>query len=242
MSTTVPAIIEFELLDENAQLNELVIALRILYESGLILAEPRELLRKPTSPSVVEMLVTFVDEAASERWPLDPIVQDEVMPLLLKVSTGAFLTTPLIPTDWQTSTCQCETWDALLLSGPPYSHVCPLLCCNCWGFVPHYRAPLFDDLELWGQANARVAQLWFDSTTLARWAGDQLANYHSTLNRKARKLVNQLRKATGVPVYYRIFIRPDGPVRNCPNCGAEGKPSGWSRDFLVCNKCKLAFR
>lgn len=242
MSTIVPAIIEVQLRDETSPLNELHLVLRLLYEAGIILESPRELMRRVTRPGTVEMLVTFVDEAASEQWPLDSVVQEDVMPRLLEVSTGAFLTIPLRPDGLQPRVCACDRWEALLLSGQAHTRMCPLVCCSCWGFVPGYRAPLYDELERWGQANARVEQLWFDSSTLARWAGDHLADYQSTLNRKARKLVNELRKATGVPVYFRIFVRSDGPARSCPNCGSDGKPSGWRVEYRLGKRCKLAFR
>ncbi len=240
MSTTVPATIEVPL-SPDADPGTLIIVLRLLYEMGLIQAEPRELIRWPGSENTVHMLVTFVDLAAAERWPSDELVLEDVLPLLDQVSSGEVITRPLVPVDRQDSVCECESRKALVLSGRAFSHVSPVRCLSCWGSIPPYLIPEYDEIERWAQAHRKVEELWFDSSTLARWAGTEVSDYDSTLNRKARRIVNRLRKRLALPVYLQLHSHRDDRKGLCPNCGAKGKQTEWTDKRLVCNRCKLLF-
>jgi hypothetical protein len=241
MSTTIPAVVEVPLDSPDADPRALRVVLRILYEIGLIQAEPRELIRWPGGEDTVYLLVTFVDSTAAEHWPSDELVAEEIIPILDQISTGSVITRPLVPVDRQREVCDCDSWEALVLSGIGYSHASPVICLRCWGSVSAYRIPEFDELERWAQASRKVDELWFDSSPLARWARKEMTDYDSTLNRKARKIVNSLRKKLGLPVYLQLHPGSDRKKGVCPNCGARGKPVQWTETRLACNRCKLLF-
>ena len=87
-----------------------------------------------------------------------------------------------------------------------------------------------------------VEDLYFSTSEYERWALEELTDYNSQLNREARRIVNQLRRRLGIPVFFRIWTDVDNEKPACPNCGRSGSPAPWEgTPERVCRRCKLAF-
>lgn len=130
----------------------------------------------------------------------------------------------------------------------------PIVCGDCHRPVPLYEIPyIFGEKEhatilWWQQANIAMDTLWCYGLW-DRFTYSQKTLPNSKLNRAGRKIVKELERVLGVPVYFYMnyFDEPhDGEIvpkglpneipRSCPQCGGE-----WIEDseFYKCEKCKL---
>jgi len=213
-----------------------------LYQRGYIFVEPRELRRRIGQSQYLELICTFVDRHAVQRWWSDSIIQKNHRNAFSKLRRRPKIIPSrdvIVDVD-AIKTCSCKKHSSLLLQGASIVPTGALICGECLHPLPNYAEPKGLDVETWSRLHSNVYDIWLSSGTLEMWARDQLADFDSDLNKAARKIVTKAIKHYKVPAFYILFVE-DGSSGKCPRCGGKGTTSDWQKPQRVCKRCKIAY-
>lgn len=240
----VPALIRMRLKDHRYDCADLIRFSTAMLEEGLILPEPRELRRDPRNPEIIELTCTFVDQSAARMWRTSPAVRKHLGPIFkqhLQGSPRIVRYRDVIYDVDNDRVCACEDWPSFLLDPDTLGHFSSVVCGGCLYPIPPYKLPKEFEIGHWESTYEHVYLIWLESGTLESWAGSQLGDYHSDLNREARRIIGRLRRFRPVPAYYLIWSENESLDMPCPNCGRKGRKSPWKKPAKVCGSCKLGF-
>lgn len=130
-------------------------------------------------------------------------------------------------------------------------------CCICGKPIALYELPYLEKQDdhwcvvNWQHTYGATDTLWLDSLS-DRFAGNQLVNVDSALNKSGREIAKEISEKTGLKCYYNVFddltkkikfTKLNGKtVRICPSCGNAMKYVKFCDDYerCVCEDCKLA--
>ncbi|MCO7226181.1 DUF2310 family Zn-ribbon-containing protein [Pleionea sp. CnH1-48] len=151
------------------------------------------------------------------------------------------------------SSCQCESRTSYILYSS-YSCVAglPLLCGDCFHYVPLYKVKLpEDELEphdilCWEKDYQCCDSLQMRCQVGERFGIREISRFDSALTKVGFDICESLKKSTGLPVYYYLY-RYNGRSyaseikRKCPKCDGDWlREEQWHGRFdFECKECLL---
>jgi predicted nucleic acid-binding Zn ribbon protein len=245
-SRPVPAVVRMELRDSRHTAEDLISLSVSMLQKGLILGEPRELRRLPQTPEILELVCTFTDKSAADKWLQNDFIKrchGKIFRKLLKHRPTLIRYRDVILDVDDVKVCACKTKPrAYLLQGRALDELGSLLCGECMNYIPQYRIPAkLNSIETFARLHSNIYDLWLASGTLEKWAERQLDDYNSDLNKDARKVIREVTQYYRRPAYYMIWAEEYDEKMSCPHCGNKGHRSPWRKPTRICKRCKLAF-
>ena len=175
----------------------------LLYQLGFIQEEPREI-RLDIKNDKLILVCTFVNLEASKIWLNNQQIKKHYLPLM-KVKPVIRKHRSFIDEIDQTGVCDCKTHGSYILIGQPYDYKSALKCGKCLNSIPGYRIDKSIDVESWSRLNQHFMDIWFASGEYEKFVKHELESFSSELNKKARKIINQLQSPCVFCYLERIF-------------------------------------
>lgn len=128
--------------------------------------------------------------------------------------------------------CTCKQPEFYILYTTYVSLTSPVKCGTCWGAVPLYRLPIYDDHGYVPILNWETNYISCDSLQMnckvgEQWALKQMLAPNSQLSQQGRKICGRVAELTKTPTYYFLFdyrknVRPSRK-KFCPVCEGNWK-------------------
>lgn len=147
--------------------------------------------------------------------------------------------------------CPCTNRTSLVLFTNYVAVDPPLRCGDCFGAIPLYRVPAWENdeyhrIKSWESDYQVCDRLQMGCATGERFGLREMGSPGSSLTQRGRELCEHITKATGTPTYYYLFryrgrgLRSE-TARCCPVCdGAWLLPEPiFARFHFRCDTCRL---
>ncbi|MCG8404565.1 MAG: DUF2310 family Zn-ribbon-containing protein [Phycisphaerales bacterium] len=139
--------------------------------------------------------------------------------------------------------CAHKKWESLMLVCDTIYGVSSVKCTECDGIVAIYRlepsSELASRLWSWDSQYAAIDACWVASGEYELWAGNELFDIKSKLNKCGLEIAATMTHEMDCEVRY--FLPTDEGVRHisCPQCGGHFQKIHTPQYNAICDKCKI---
>ncbi len=146
--------------------------------------------------------------------------------------------------------CSCSKSEFHILYTDAYSLGSPIKCGNCFGTIPLYKFPKYNEHSyqevLWWEQDYKACdRLQIGCSVGEKWALNQMQEVNSQLTKVGLKICRKMEELTNIPTYYFLYdyrkIKKNAAIKKCPSCKKEWlleTPLHKLFDFK-CDSCKL---
>jgi len=154
---------------------------------------------------------------------------------------------PMPPTP-KDELCKCKKIGPIkIMSTSVFNN--PLHCVYCNKEIRPERLNLNNDIidaiAFWNTTYKAIDALWLASEEYEKWAGKELTNPKSAVNKNGIALAKEVSRALSLTCYYNIFQDSSTenytPYTSCPICQGSVKSLKSKIKQSLCKKCNIVF-